>query len=100
MLTLLSYGYKKPSMYQFAQTLRNLDADEHKDRQLALEHLADAWHGAEDEGIEPESIAHAAIFAALATLVTDYGEEAVADLIAALPERIRAGEYSLTRTIQ
>lgn len=86
-------------MYLFAQTLRNLDP-EHKDRQLALEHLADAWHSAEDEGIEAEAIAHAAIFAALATLVADYGEEAVAELVAKLPERIQAGEYSLTRSVQ
>jgi hypothetical protein len=86
-------------MYLFAHTRRNLDPEQ-KARQLALEHLADAWHGAEAEGIEPESMAHAAIFAALATLVTDYGEEAVADLVAALPERIRTGEYSLDRTIQ
>ena len=86
-------------MYLFAQSLRDLE-QEHKDRQLALEHLADAWTGAEHDGLEPEAVAHAAIFAALATLVTDYGEEAVADLIETLPERIRAGEYSLDRTLQ
>ena len=45
-------------------------------------------------------MAHAAIFAALATLVTNYGEEAIAELVAALPRRIRAGEYSLDRTVQ
>ncbi|MBU1173934.1 MAG: hypothetical protein KKH72_00915 [Alphaproteobacteria bacterium] len=86
-------------MHVFSQTWYSPDSDQ-KDRQLALEHLADAWHGAEGEGIEPEAIAHAAIFAALATLVSDYGEEAVADLISSLPERIRAGEYSVDRTVQ
>lgn len=86
-------------MHMFDQTWRGRDTEQ-KDRQIALEHLADAWHGAEDEGIEPESVAHAAIFAALATLVTDYGEDAVADLVASLPDRIRAGEYSIDRTIQ
>lgn len=86
-------------MYPFAQVLLGNDV-EHKDRQIALEHLAEAWHSAESEGLEAEAMAHAAIFAALATLVTDYGEEAVADLVAALPKRIRAGEYSLSRSVQ
>ena len=86
-------------MYTFASLQRKTDP-EIRDRQLALEHLAEAWHGAESEGIEAESIAHAAIFAALATLVSEYGEEAIADLVAALPTRIRTGEYSLDRTVQ
>ena len=86
-------------MFLFAPLQRKTDPEQEA-RELALEHLADAWHGAEDEGIEPEAMAHAAIFAALATLVTDYGEEAVAELVAALPARIQAGEYSLDRTLQ
>ncbi len=73
---------------------------EPKDRQIALEHLARAWRRAEDEGIEPEAIAHAAIFAALATLVAEYDEDAVAELVASLPKRIYAGEYSLDKTMQ
>ena len=67
-----------------AQSWRDLAAEQ-EDRQIALEHLAEAWNSAENEGIEPESMAHAALFAALATLVSDYGEEAVAELVAALP---------------
>lgn len=70
------------------------------DRQLALEYLAEAWTSAEQDGIEGEAIAHAALFAAFATLVRRFGEDTTADLIATLPERIRHGEYSLDRSIQ
>jgi hypothetical protein len=73
------------------------DAEE---RQLALEYLAEAWNTAEEDGVESQALAHASLFAALATLVRAHGEEATADLVAALPERIRAGEYNLERSLQ
>ncbi len=69
-------------------------------RQLALEYLAQAWNDAEQDGLDRESIAHAALFAAIATLVRDFGEESTAKIIANLPERIRNGEYTLDRSIQ
>lgn len=71
-----------------------------EERQLALEYVAEAWNAAEEDGVEPEALAHASLFAALTTLVRTYGEEAAADLVAALPDRLRAGEYSLTRSLQ
>jgi hypothetical protein len=70
------------------------------DRQLALEYLAEAWSNAEQDGIEGEAIAHAAIFAALATLIRSFGEEATADLLENLPKRVLHGEYTLDRSIQ
>ena len=73
---------------------------QNEERQLALEYLADAWNSAEADGIEAEALSHAALFAALATLVKTFGEEATANLIADLPERIQNGEYSLERSIQ
>ncbi|HTJ57626.1 MAG TPA: hypothetical protein VL418_08710 [Devosiaceae bacterium] len=73
------------------------DAEE---RQIALEYLAEAWNNAEEDGVETQALAHASLFAALATLVRAYGEDATADLIAALPDRIRSGEYNLERTVQ
>ncbi len=76
----------------------NLKSQE--ERQLALEYLADAWNSAEHDGLDRESIAHAALFAAIATLVRDFGEEATADVMSKLPERIRHGEYTLDRSIQ
>ncbi len=86
-------------MRSFVQTRRQPDP-EFKNRQIALEHLADAWESAANDGIASESVAHAAIFAALASLVGNFDEEAVADLVATLPDRIRAGEFTLDRTIQ
>ena len=38
--------------------------------------------------------------AALTSLVSSHGSEAVALLVEGLPERIRAGEYDLERVIQ
>ena len=50
--------------------------------------------------MKTHALAHASLFAALATLVRSYGEDATADLVAALPDRIRAGEYNLERSLQ
>jgi hypothetical protein len=66
-------------------------------RQLALEYLAEAWNTAEDEGVESLALAHASLFAAIATLVRAHGEEATALLVAGLPDRIRGGEYDVDR---
>jgi hypothetical protein len=73
---------------------------EQGERQLALEYLAEAWNYAEDDGVQSASLAHASLFAALATFVKMHGDEATADLIAMLPDRIRSGEYNLDRILQ
>ncbi len=73
---------------------------DNEERQLALEYLAEAWNLAEEDGVESEALAHASLFAALTTLVETYGEEATAELIAALPDRLRAGEFNLDRSLQ
>ena len=52
---------------------------------------------AEDDGVESLALAHASLFAAIATLVRVHGEEATAKVVAALPDRIRGGEYNLER---
>lgn len=70
------------------------------ERQLALEYLAEAWNSAEEDGVEGQALAHASLFAAIATLVRAFGEEATADLVAQLPEAIQAGDYTLDRTLQ
>lgn len=75
-------------------------ATEQDERQIALEYLAEAWNSAEEDGVESQALAHASLFAALATLVRAHGDEAIADLVEGLPERIRAGEYNLDRTLQ
>jgi hypothetical protein len=85
----------------FAESGVDVLIDEDRaERQLALEFIAEAWNSAEDEGVEPNALAHASLFAAITTLVKTYGEEAAAELVATLPERIRAGEYNLSRSLQ
>ena len=85
----------KPSIPIFSG---DASMDEQREaRQLALEYLAEAWNTAEDEGVESLALAHASLFAAIATLVKAHGEEATALLVAGLPDRIRGGEYNLER---
>lgn len=72
----------------------------HEDREIALEYLAEAWNSASEDGVDTEALAHAALFAAIATLVRDYGEEAVARMIGEIPARIDNGDYSLDRVLQ
>ena len=74
---------------------RPLDPAAQKRR--ALELLLAAWDAALAEGVEPELLATTAIFAALTDMVDAHGEAPVADLVAGLPERIRAGEFTLSR---
>lgn len=69
-------------------------------KRLALTYLTEAWDEAVAEGIDSEILAHAALFAALSDLVATYGEEAVAGLAKTLPNRIRAFEFSLVRSVQ
>jgi hypothetical protein len=61
----------------------------------ALALILDAWETALAEGAEAEVIASVAIYAALADMVDRYGESAVADFCATLPERTRRGEFTL-----
>ena len=70
------------------------------ERQIALEYLAEAWNNAEEDGLESAALAHASLFAALATFVRMHGDDATAEMIAQLPDRIRAGEYNLERVLQ
>jgi hypothetical protein len=89
-------GHSKSALADMAtETLLN-----DSERQLALEYLAEAWNTAEEDGVESQALAHASLFAALATLVRAHGEDATAELVAALPPRIRAGEYNLERSLQ
>lgn len=69
-------------------------------KRVALTYLFEAWDEAVAEGVDSEILAHAALFAALSDLVLTYGEEAVADLAERLPERIRAGEFTLEKALQ
>lgn len=91
----------KPNKPHFADSTADaLVEKDREERQLALEFIAEAWNTAEDEGVEPQALAHASLFAAITTFVHTYGEDAAAELIGGLPERIRHGEYNLSRSLQ
>ena len=80
--------------------LSALGDQDREQRELALEYIAEAWQTAEDDGVEVLALAHASLFAAIAEMVAVHGEFATSSLIAQLPERIRSGDYSLTRSLQ
>ena len=63
-------------------------------RPSALDYITEAFAEAVLDGVEAEAFAEAAIAAALRELVASQGEERVAGLIAGVPERVRAGEFS------
>jgi hypothetical protein len=69
-------------------------------KQAALKYILDAWEEALHDGIEPEMLANAALFAALADLISTYGEDAVARMTGGLSRRIQHGEFTLKRTPQ
>lgn len=69
-------------------------------KRVALTYLIEAWEEAIAEGVDPEILAHTALFAAFSDLISTYGEEPVAVLAERLPERIRAGEFTLDRPVQ
>lgn len=66
----------------------------------ALGYILDAWEEALHDGVEPEMLANAALFAALADLIEVYGEDAVAKMTNGLSRRIHHGEFTLQRTAQ
>ena len=87
------------TMFAPASGLPVFDHDQ-GERQLALEYLAEAWNYAEEDGVQTAALAHASLFAALATFVKMHGDDATAALVELLPERIRTGEYNLDRILQ
>jgi hypothetical protein len=80
------------------RTSRSSESDGRK--QAALRYILDAWEEALHDGIEPEMLANAALFAALADLIGVYGEDAVAKMTNGLSRRIHHGEFTLRRTSQ
>jgi len=75
-----------------------LPDDEQK--QAALGYLSEAWAEARHDGVDGDCLAQASMFAALAELVSTYGEDAVAKFAEGLPTRIRNGEFSVARAKQ
>jgi hypothetical protein len=70
------------------------EADQKK---RALETIVGAWEQALGQGVSAEVLASTAIFAALTDMIDLHGEDAVAEMCATLAERVRAGEFTLSR---
>jgi hypothetical protein len=68
---------------------------DHEQKQAALSYLNEAWAEARHDGVDGDCLAQASMFAALAELVTTYGEDAVAKFAEGLPARVRNGEFSV-----
>ncbi|MAA97949.1 MAG: hypothetical protein CMN87_06480 [Stappia sp.] len=68
-------------------------------RQMALGYIDTAFADAVADGLDSSAVAHAALFTAFADLVASFGEEAVAELAATLPERVRRGDYTIIRNV-
>ena len=68
---------------------------DHEQKQAALTYLNEAWAEARHDGVDGDCLAQASLFAALAELVTTYGEDAVAKFTDGLANRVRNGEFSL-----
>lgn len=90
---------KTPPSYK-ANAAHEVAAAEAAPKHRALRYILDAWEEAVYDGIDPDCIATAAIFAALSDMISTYGEEPVAKMTERLPERIRVGEFTIARTTQ
>ncbi|SEG61710.1 hypothetical protein SAMN04488115_107359 [Bosea lathyri] len=70
-------------------------SEDHGDaRRVAYGYVEDAFAEAQQDGLDSDALAHAALFAAFRTLVETYGEEATAVFAEALPEKLRGGAFS------
>jgi hypothetical protein len=69
---------------------------DHEQKQAALSYLNEAWAEARHDGVDGDCLAQASLFAALAELVTTYGEDAVAKFVEGLPARVRNAEFSIS----
>jgi hypothetical protein len=79
------------------QTTQAVDAaPDREQKRAALGYLHEAWAEARLDGIDGDCLAQACLFAALAELVSTYGEDAAAHFAEGLGKRIRNGEFSLS----
>ncbi|MEO1695452.1 MAG: hypothetical protein AAFR55_09465 [Pseudomonadota bacterium] len=67
--------------------------------QVALTLMQTVWEEGADCGVAPELLAYAAMYTALTDLVTEFGEEAVSNLMQGLVDRVRSGEFSIPTSV-
>ncbi len=71
-------------------------AEDVKDaRRVAYCYIEDAFVEAQQDGLDSDALAHAALFAAMRTLVDTYGEDATATFAESLAEKIRTGSFTV-----
>jgi hypothetical protein len=85
---------------QKTAALKAISTTTGEEKHAALRYILDAWEEAVFDGLDPDCLATAAIFAALSDMIVTYGEEPVAAMCARLPERIRMGEFTVSKTKQ
>ncbi len=85
----------------FHETSDDLDSliREEKHR-VALEFFHEAWASAVQEGIETSILAESVLRTALMNLGAVEGENAVADIVSRLPERLESGDFVMNRSLQ
>lgn len=83
-----------------SQSIGGTDTVTAEQKRAALRYILDAWEEAVYDGVDPDNLATAAIFAALSDMVATYGEEPVAAMADGLSERIRYGEFTVNKTTQ
>ena len=83
-----------------SEALEPTELPPQEEKQAALRYILEAWEEAVYDGVHPDAMATAAIFAALSDMIASYGEEPVAQMCERLPERIRAGEFTVGQTRQ
>ncbi|AOO83725.1 hypothetical protein SAMN05216304_102559 [Bosea sp. OK403] len=71
-----------------------LGEDRSDARRVAYGYVEDAFNEAQQDGLDSDALAHAALFAAFRTLVETYGEEATAVFAEALPGKVRGGAFT------
>ena len=91
---------QSPIFKMDAGAVQNEIEDIAQAKHAALRYILDAWEEAVYDGIDPDCVATAAIFAALSDMIATYGEEPVATMVERLPNRIRIGEFTVARTKQ
>jgi len=60
----------------------------------ATNYIVDAYEKAIAEGIEPETVATAALSTALGLMVQIHGEDVVAKMLEEMPAKVRAGQFT------
>lgn len=65
-------------------------------KRAALAAFLDTWDGLLKSGIPAEVLATTVIYLALTDMIDAHGEAAVLEIVDRLPERVRAGDFTLS----